>query len=200
MYSSFLNKKKRSSLDFDILSASYSFRYDKNKFAYVIGGLDSLSNYYTLYDKTCMTKGEGIMDFNLDLGQLKTYNIGSITHDIKTAKTDLDGFFMLDFFFSDEALAVMGQDLYDAPGDDMFEYDEKFSMNLKRVLGNDRGEVLLVDLEMKDDFSKFPEEMKHSIVFAKTNFKWDDENKAFISKGSLGVGSVFDKQVNSLVD
>jgi hypothetical protein len=107
---------------------------------------------------------------------------------------------MLDFFFSEEALAVMGQDLYDAPGDDMFEYDEKFSMNLKRVLGKDKGEVLLVDLEMKDDFSKFPEEMKHSIVFAKTNFKWDDENKAFISKGSIGVGSVLDKQVNSLVD
>jgi hypothetical protein len=200
MYSTFLNKKKRTALDFDILSASYSLRYDKKQFAYVIGGPDSLSNYYTLYDKTCKTKGDGVMDFNLDLGQVKTYNIGSITHDMKTSKTDLDGFFMLDFFFSEEALTVMGQDLYDAPGDDMFEYDEKFSMNLKRVLGKDKGEVLLVDLEMKDDFSKFPEEMKHSIVFAKTNFKWDDENKAFISKGSIGVGSVLDKQVNSLVD
>ena len=42
--------------------------------------------------------------------------------------------------------------------------------------------------------------MKHSIVFAKTNFKWDNENKAFISKGSIGVGSVLDEQVNSLVD
>ena len=58
-------------------------------------------------------------------------------YSFEPSKTDLDGFFMLDFFFSEEALAVMGQDLYDAPGDDMFEYDDKFSMNLKRVLGKD---------------------------------------------------------------
>ena len=113
------------------------------------------------------------MDWNLDLGQVKALNVGNVTHDIASQKTELDGFFMLDFLFSEEALQIMGQDLYDAPGDDMFEYDDKFSMNLKRVLGKEKGEVLLVDLEMKDDFSKFPNEMKHSIVFAKTNFKWD---------------------------
>jgi len=140
------------------------------------------------------------MDWNLDLGQVKALNVGNVTHDIASQKTELDGFFMLDFFFSEEALQIMGQDLSDAPGDDMFEYDDKFSMNLKRVLGKEKGEVLLVDLEMKDDFSKFPNEMKHSIVFAKTNFKWDNENKAFVSKGNIGVGSVLNKQVNSLVD
>ena len=200
LYSTFMSEKKRKALDFDILSASSTLRYDKKQFAYIIGGPDSLSNYYTLYDKTCKTKGEGVMDWNLDLGQVKALNVGNVTHDIASQKTELDGFFMLDFLFSEEALQIMGQDLYDAPGDDMFEYDDKFSMNLKRVLGKEKGEVLLVDLEMKDDFSKFPNEMKHSIVFAKTNFKWDNENKAFVSKGNIGVGSVLNKQVNSLVD
>jgi hypothetical protein len=199
-YSTFLSKKKRTALDISILQASYTLQYDKNKFAYVVGGPDTLSTYYTLYDKTCTTSGEGVMDLNLDLGQIKIQLIGNASHEITSHKTDIEGFLMLDFFFSEDAMSVMAEDLYSAPGEELFEYDEKFAKNLLRVVGKERGEMLLVDLEMKDEYSKFPDEMKHSIVFAKTKLKWDNKNKAYIAKGAIAISSILDRQVNSTLD
>jgi hypothetical protein len=199
LYSTFLSRKHRA-IDTDLLKASYTLFYDKKQFAYIIGGPDTLSNYFTLYEKTCTTKGEGIVDLNLDLGQVGVTTIGSFVHDIKNQKKEFEGFFMLDFFFSEDAIRIMAEDLYSAPGEEFFEYDEKFSNNLARVVGKDRSEILLVDLEMKDEFTKFPDEMKHSIVFAKTKLKWDNDNKAYVVRGAISVSSILDKQVNSTLD
>ena len=198
-YSTFLSKKKRA-LDVSVLQASYTLEYDAKKFAYIVGGPDPLSNYYNLYDKTCKTSGEGIMDLNLDLGQVTLKAVGNATHDMNSSKTELEGFLMLDFFFSENALKVMAEDLFSAPGEELFEYDEKFAKNLSRVVGQERGEMLFLDLEMKDEYSKFPDEMKHSIVFANTKLKWDNVNKAYIAKGAIAVSSILDKQVNSTLD
>ena len=56
--------------------------------------------------------------------------------------------------------------------EELFEYDKDFAKNLGRVVGKETAEILLVDLEMKDEYSRFPDKMKHSIVFAKTKFQW----------------------------
>ena len=42
---------------------------------------------------------------------------------------------MLDFYFSDEALEFMYEDLITAPGDELFEYSDKFSKSLARIVG-----------------------------------------------------------------
>ena len=97
-------------------------------------------------------------------------------------------------------MKVMSEDLYGAPGYEVFEYDTSFAKNLARVVGREKAEVLLVDLEMEDNYSKFPDEMRYSIVLAKTKLKWDNNNKAYIAKGSFGVSSILDNQVSSIVD
>ena len=198
-YSTFLSEKKRAALDLDVLSASYNLRYDNKKFAYIVGGPDTLSNYYTLYDRTCKTSGEGKIDLNLNLGQVTLQSIGNAKHDMKNLRTEISGFLMLDFFFSKDALMVMAEDLFFA-GDEIFEYDENFSKNLGRVLGKERAEPLLVDLEMEDDYSKFPDEMNKSIVFAKTKLSWDNINKAYVAKGNIVIANILDRQVNATVD
>ena len=199
-YSTFLSKKKRAALDISVIDASYTLKYDKKRLAYTVGGPDSLSSYYTLYDNTCNSVGEGVININLELGQISTSSIGSVSHNMNNSKTEIEGFFMLDFFFSEDAMKIMSEDLYSAPGEELFEYDNSFAKNLGRVVGKDRSEIMLVDLEMKDEFSEFPDEMKHSIVFAKTKFNWDNNNKAFIAKGKIAVSSILDKQVNSTLD
>ena len=199
-YSTFLSKKKRSALDISILPASYTLQYNNLESAYIVGGPDSLSNYYTLYDKACKTKGEGIIDLNLDLGQVGINSIGNITHNMNSKETEIEGFLMLDFLFSSDALNIMAEDLFTAPGDELFEYDERFAKNLSRVVGKDKAEIHLVDLAMTDEYSNFPDEMNNSIVFAKTKLKWDDTNKAYVAKGSIAVSSIMEKQVNAFLD
>ena len=200
LYSTFLSKKKRSALDISMLPSSYNLSYNRNKSSYTIGGLDSLSNYYTLYDKTCITKGKGIIDLNVDLGQFKLQSIGDVYYDMNSTNTEITGFLMLDFFFSEEAMKIMSEDLYGAPGYEVFEYDTMFAENLARVVGREQAEVLLVDLEMEDNYSKFPDKMRYSMVLAKIKLKWDNNNKAYIAKGSFGVSSILDNQVSSIVD
>ena len=199
LYSTFLSRKLRG-IDVDLLKASYTLFYDKKQSAYIIGGPDTLSNYVTLYDKTCTIKGEGTVDLNLDLGQVDVTTIGGFVHDMKNQKKEFEGFLMLDFFFSEDAMRAMAEDFSTAVGEEFFEYDDNFSKNLARVVGEDRSEILLVDLEMKDDFSKFPDEMKHSIVFAKTKLKWDNDNKAFVAKGAISISSILDKQISVICD
>jgi len=199
IYSTFLSRKVRA-IDADLLKSSYTLVYDKKQFSYVIGGPDTLSNYFTLYDKTCKTKGEGLIDMNLDLGQINVTTAGSFTHDMKNQKKEFEGFFMLDFFFSEKAMQVMAKDIYSAPGDGMFEYDYAYSNNLGRIVGKEKGDMLMLDLELKDEFVDFPKEMNHTLSFTKANFKWDNVNKAYVAKGELWLGNINESQINGLLD
>jgi hypothetical protein len=199
IYSTFLSRKVRA-IDADLLKASYSLYYDKKQFAYVIGGPDTLSSYFTLYDKTCKTKGEGLIDMNLDLGQINATTSGSFTHDMINDKKEFEGFFMLDFFFSEKAMQVMAKDIYSAPGDGMFEYDHAYANNLGRIVGKEKGDMLMLDLELNDEFVDFPKEMSHTLSFTKAKFKWDNINKAYVAKGGLWLGNINESQINGLLD
>ena len=67
-------------------------------------------------------------------------------------------------------------------------------------MGQEKGEMALLDLEMHDAYSKFPEEMNYSLVFPKNSFKWDNKNKAYITKGHIWVGNIYKTELNSFVD
>jgi hypothetical protein len=199
IYSTFLSRKDRV-IDADLLKASYTLAYDKRQFSYVIGGPDTLSNYFTLYDKTCKTKGRAVVDLNLDLGQVYVTTVGEFSHDMRNQKKEFEGFFMLDFFFSEKAMQVMVKDIYLAPGDGMFEYDNAYANNLGRIVGKEKGDMLMLDLELKDEFVDFPKEMIHTLSFTKAKFKWDNLNKAYVAKGELWLGNINDNQLNALLD
>ena len=199
LYSTFLSRKNRG-VDSDLLKASYTLSYDKKQSAYIVGGPDPLSNYFTLYEKTCTAKGEGVIDLNLDLGQVGVTTIGNFVHDIKNQKKEFEGFLMLDFLFSENAMKVMFDDIYSAPGDGIYEYNDAYANNLGRIVGNEQKRVLMVDLELKDEFSNFPKEMNHTLSFTKAKFKWDNVNKAYVAKGELGLGNIYDNQINGLLD
>lgn len=199
-YSTFLNKKEHTVFDVDIIPASYSLKYDNKESAYIVGGPDILSNYYTLYDKTCQTFGEGIINLNLNLGQVSLQSIGNITHDMHSKKTDFEGFIMLDFHFSEDAMKHMAELLAYTKDEEDFIYDESFSKNLGRVIGRERAEDLLFDLDNYSAYPEFPDEMKHSIVFAKTQLEWDSKNKSYVSKGKITIHSMMGEHLNSTHD
>jgi hypothetical protein len=196
-YSTFLSEKNRT-VDVDILPASYSLRYDKQQSAYIVGGVDALSNSYTLYDKTCNTAGEGAIDLNINLGQIQVKTVANITHDIKSLKTEIEGFLMLDFFFSKDAMEVISYNLInEADYLDAIEYDKSFANNYIRVIGEqERGDDLLDQLEIDGYYNEFPDELKKTIVFAKTKLIWNSKYKAYVAKGDIGIHSILDEQID----
>ena len=65
------------------------------------------------------------------------------------------------------------------------------------MLGHEKVSSLLSDLKYLDDYSNFPNKLENSFVIAKTKFKWDNENKAYVYKGPIAVHSIMDKHLNS---
>ena len=150
-----------------------------------------------LNDKTCEFQGAGDIDLNMNLGAIESNFTGVKQH--KKNEILLSGIFSLDFYFSSDAMKAMSEDLMTAPGDEFFEYDSEFNDNLSRIFV-DQSDLFITDLEEDDSFENFPEELNHSIVFAKSNFKWNKEHNAFVSKGKNAVFSIFDNTVLSFVD
>ncbi|MAW30674.1 MAG: hypothetical protein CMD15_02035 [Flavobacteriales bacterium] len=200
-YSTFLTSKKSVTLDVDILPAYQKLYYDNKLSSYVVSDLDTLSNLYRLNDENCIAKGEGKINLNLNLGQVKINSIGSSSHNLLNKKIIIDNdFLMLDFYFSKEAFDVMYEDLITAPGDELFEYSDEFSKSLARIVGVGKYDDIILDLEMSDEYSKFPDELNHSMIFSNVRFKWDNLNKAYVSKGSVWVHSILDKSIFSILD
>ena len=197
-YSTFLSSKKRG-VDFEIFSASSTVYYNNKNSSFIIGGIDSTSNYLILDEKTCSTYGSGDIDLNLNLGRIETKVVGNISN---TGKNNLtfDGFLMLDFDFSKEAMEIMAQDIFSAPGDEIFEYNKNYENNLSRIVGYDIKDELMIDLEMHDAFEKLPNSMNYSLSFTDIILSWDNKNKSFISENNIGLGSINNTQINGILE
>ena len=197
-YSAFLSPKKRA-IDPDFFTANSNVYYNYQNSSFIVGGLDSVSNYLILDNKTCAVSGAGAVDLNLNLGRIKTKTVGKISN-IDKNNLSLDGFLMLDFDFSEKAMEIMAQDIFSAPGDEMFEYNQDYADNLSRIVGNDRKDELMIDLEMHDAFEKLPKSMSYTLAFTDINLVWDKKNKSFVSKGNIGIGSIDKTQINGVLE
>ena len=197
IYSTFLSKKDKI-IDSDLLKASYSLYYDKKRFAYVIGNPDTLSDYFTLYDKTCKTSGEGIVDLNLNLGQVDVKSIGKFTHDMRSQKKEFEGFFMLDFMFSEQAMILMARDI-NSSYNGIDDFDNLYKNNLSRIVGEDKANDMYTNL-VNNIPKDVPQEMNHNLSFSKVKFKWDYKNRAYVAKGPLWISNVNDIAMNQIVD
>ena len=134
IYSTFLTKKKSNISDINIFSSTYALEYDDNNSTYIVSGPDSLSNQYILNDKACKTLGEGIIDLGLNLGQVSLQTVGNVMHDINNQRTEIEGFLILDFLFSEDAMMFMAEDLSYYRDEKEFAYDDNFSKNLGRIV------------------------------------------------------------------
>jgi len=199
LYSSFFNTKDRE-IDHTILDANYSLRYNQNDSSYLVGGPDSLSNYFKLFDRSCITTAEGKIDLGLDLGRITVNTFGDINHNLKDKNLTIEGFLLLDFYFSEKVLEKMYDDIYSSPGEEFYDYDAKYVSNLSRVVKGKNVDRLVVDLEMKDQFSKFPKEMNYTLAFTDVKFTWDKGHNAYIAKGPIGLGNISKNQINGILE
>ena len=196
-YSTFLSTKKRAK-DVEFFSANSNVYYNNDLNSYIVGGLDSSSNYLILDEKTCSVTGNGILDLNFNLGRIKTTSVGNIFN--KKGEIGFEGFLFLDFDFSDDALEIMANDIFSAPGDEIFEYDINYENNLSRLLGKSAKEDLMIDLEINDAFEKLPKKMNQTISMTKINFVWNKKNESFISQKNIGLGNIKETQVNGMLN
>ena len=199
MYTAFLSPKERS-IDVEIIKANTYLRYDKRLSSFIMEGKDSIANLFIINENTCKSSGEGAIDLNLDFGQLSVKSAGFIERDEKNNNTELQVFLMLDFMFEEKAMEVMAKDIYEAFGEEEYVYGEFYSRTLARLVGKEKSEEMIIDVESTDEFSSFPNELNKTLVFTDLTLVWDDKKQSYINKGKIGVGNIFENQLNSIMD
>ncbi|MEE2931024.1 MAG: hypothetical protein VX370_00675 [Bacteroidota bacterium] len=200
IYSTFFSKKRGRS-DKGLLIASEELSYSMDEKRYLVGQKASVDNYFVLDKNSCFSEGSGRIDLGLNLGRLGITTIGTISNP-KDAnlQTKLEGFFLLDFYFSKDAIDIMSNNILEASGTEFFVYDSLYARNLSILVGQEKAENLLIDLELQDEFEKFPKSLNKTIGFTDIEFIWDNKHKAYIAKGKLGLGNIYDTQINSVFD
>jgi len=199
MYTSFLSLKERP-IDVEIISANTYLSYDKKTSSFVIQGEDFLSNIFTINENTCKSNAEGVIDLNMDFGQLKMKSIGFVNRDEENNKTELRMFLILDFMFNKDALSLMAEDIFESSSGIGFLFEEFYSKTLARIVGKARSEELIMDVEALDEFKDLPKELDKTITFTDITLVWSDKHQAYISKGKIGVGNIYQNQLNTVMD
>ena len=197
MYTSFLSEKERA-IDVGIIKANSYLTYKDSNF--IVMGDDSLSNIFSIDQNTCASSSEGIVDLNLDFGQLNIKSIGFVDRNERDNNTDLELFLLLDFMFSREALEIMANNIYEAYSSTEFNYDNRYKKNLARLVGSSELDELIIDLDALDEFSTLPDELNNALSFTYVNLVWSDKYRAYFSKGKIGLGNIYGKQLNSMMD
>ena len=199
MYTSFLSLKERP-IDVEIITANTYLSYDKITSSFVIQGEDSLDNIFIINENTCESSLEGIIDLNMDFGQIELNSVGFVNRDAINNKTELQMFMTLDFMFSKDALSLMAENIYEAYGVDDFVFGRAYSKSLKRLVGKSSGEELMMDVEALDEFKDLPDELDKTITFTDITLVWSDNHQSYINQGEIGVGNIYGRQLNSVMD
>jgi hypothetical protein len=206
LYSTFLSARK-DYFDANITSASGVLIYDPAKESYVISNPEKLADqtwpgsYLRLETNSCQLYGEGPVNLNLDFGAVKMVSTGNATHKIAEDEFDTRLILGLDFYFSEEALRVMGREIDSLPSLDPVDLtDPHYLLAMKDLLGRDMANKLERQVGLTGAYEEIPPEWRHTIFFNDLYLKWNQDARSFRYKGTVGIGNIGNIQVNKKVE
>ncbi|MBK6965438.1 MAG: hypothetical protein IPH20_16290 [Bacteroidales bacterium] len=189
-----------------VSSATGNIRYSKAKSAYLIGSDDRLDgksrsgNLMTLDTKQCIITGEGNIELGAGLGQVSMRTFGKAIQYTVVDSSSFKLSMALDFLFSDQALAIMRENLQlsNLEGVDV-NSDVYFSL-LNNLLGAGDANELLNELNTTGQVKRLPAQLIKTLTLTDLNMKWDPKLKSYISSGPFGIAGIQKELVNRKVD
>lgn len=148
----------------------------------------------------CVITSRGKMTFGHDLGDVKMDVFGQADHFIVPDSTQFNTVLSVDFLFSDEALAIMAEDLQLAnkPAFDMT--GTMIREAFDNMLGKDESERVFTDLGLYGSIRRIPDALKKNFIFANVKMTYHSDSRSFISEGPIGVVMIQGKPVFKYFD
>jgi len=206
IYSTFLSSRK-DYFDANITTASGELIYDPEREDYIISTPEKLADqswpgsYLRLETERCRIYGEGPVNLNLDFGSVKMVSAGNASHRIAEGEFDTHLLLGIDFFFSPEALYVMGAEIDSLPQLNPVDLTSPhYQLAMKDLLGREMAIELERQLGLTGTYEEIPPKWKHTIFFNDLNLKWNQDTRSFRYKGMVGIGNIGDIQVNKKVE
>ena len=132
-----------------------------------------------------------------DLGQVQLKCVGNAQHSSVNDSINFSLMMVIDFFFDNGAIKKMAKDLEIYLGQlspTPFEGD-LFNHGIIEILGKERGDRALSELNLYGNFKKFPDELEKTLVLNQVNMTYNKQAKAYISEGMIGVGNVLKSEI-----
>ena len=206
LYSAFLSPKKSIS-DLSILPADGFLFFDKASREYRIANKEKLvenslpGNYLSLNIAKCNMYGEGTVNLGGDFGQLKIESFGNATHILKTDSTLFDLIMAVDFYFDDNAIDKMTEAFVASVNSGAVDLTRVvFEKGMREMLGKDKADKLISQLNLYGSYKKFPDELKKTFFFNDIKMIWNKNTRSYTSVGQIGIGNINKTQLNKYVD
>ena len=206
IFSTFLSKRKRYS-DKTLISANGFIHFDNKSKKYIIASKEKIDdnsktgNLLSIHRTFCNLYGQGEIDINAKLGQLKVQTFGNINHVIDKDQVKMDVIMTLDFFFDQPSMKIMVDTFANSPvvkGVNMSR--ETYTKGLSDMIGEEKAASLIRELSLFGSYKKFPKELEHTIFLTDLKLGWNQNTQSFQSTGQIGIGSMNHTQINKLVD
>jgi hypothetical protein len=206
IYSTFLSGRK-DYFDTEITKSHGWLRYNTASKSYEIAQEDKLADssaagdYLRLDPGNCELYGEGTINLNLKYGQVKLKTTGSANHKIDKDEFTVNLLMGLDFFFSEDALNVMGNEIDSLPDlepADLSRY--QYTLGMRNLLGPELSGKMERELGLYGFYSEIPDEFRQTIFFNELPLTWVQETRSFRYNGKVGIGNIGTTQINKKVD
>jgi len=203
VYSAFLSPRSVSKNDKDVLVADGFLGFDKEAKEYQISSKEKLvenslpGNYLSLGTTNCLVYGEGKFDIGADFGQVKLTAAGNGTHNTINDSTQFDLLMNVEFFFDKSAMKKMAAE-FETYSTMLTPVDfgrKTFEKGLVEILGKERGDKALSELNLYGNYKKFPDEFEKSIFLGNVQMTYNKKTKSFISNGTIGVANLFKNEI-----
>lgn len=197
VYSSFVSLKGGRK-DIDVIGADGYLGFKKETGEYVITNKEKFveqslpGNLISLNTSNCKVYAEGKMDLGADLGQVKMNSFGVSTHSTINDEATFELMTTIDFFFDKGALKKMFKEseIFNTTLAPVDFGNTVFTKGITELLGKERSDKVISDLNLNGTIKRFPDELEKSIFITNVEMKYDKTSRSFISKGKIGVGAI----------
>ncbi|MFI5141588.1 MAG: hypothetical protein ACHQII_04450, partial [Bacteroidia bacterium] len=203
VYSAFLSPRGVNKNDRDVLVADGFLGYDKETKEYQISSKEKLvenslpGNYLSLGTTNCLIYGEGKFDIGADFGQVKVTAAGNGTHNTINDSAQFDLLMNVEFFFDKSAMKKMAAD-FETYSTMLTPVDfgrKTFEKGIVEILGKERGDKALSELNLYGNYKKYPDEFEKSIFLGNVQMTYNKKTKSFISNGTIGVANLYKNEI-----
>lgn len=195
IYPSFLSVHKQIS-DIPVLSAEGFLIFDNDSQQFRISDMAKLEdlsrpgNLLTLNRQNFEVSGEGLINLGVDLGQVKLNAAGIISHKLIDKSTSSNIIMGVDFYFPDEALKQMANEIKTNPNLEVFDPGTSFyRKSLYELVGEETASNILGGGGLTA-FNKLPDEIIHSIFFNDLKLSWNNQTSSYQAVDNIGIGNI----------
>jgi hypothetical protein len=181
--------------------------FDEGSGKYKIGSREKLAdesntgNFVTFDKNYCELYGEGKINLAVDFGQFSMTTVGNISHNLESNKAILDLMIGLNFYFMPEATDMMAAEINALPtleGADLSK--SSYRKGIEELIGKEQARLIREETNLYGRVSELPSELQFNLLLTHVNLEWNDQTSSYRSVGKIGIGNIFNTQLNVMVD